>query len=132
VKQTHWKLKKYLVAIPVPFLDDRGRKLKRRQMQMWVRLVEQELTECFGGATPIASPGTNIIEGQILYEQGQTLILSACDNRREFLKKRDRIAALVERMGNDLNQHAVFVLAFPSDSFLIEIEKASPSETDKS
>jgi hypothetical protein len=31
-------------------------------------MAEMELTECFGGATPIPSSGTNIIEGKILYE----------------------------------------------------------------
>ena len=114
--------KKYLVAVPVPFLDRHGKKLNRRQMQKWVRLAEKELTECFGGATPIPSPGTNIIEGQIVYEEGQILVCSTCENRKEFLKQRDRIAAFVESMGNDLNQHSVFLLAFRSDSFLIEIE----------
>ena len=93
---------------------------------MWVKLAEQELTECFGGATPVPSPGTNILDGRIVYEEGQTLVCSACENRKEFLKKRDRIAAFVERMGSDLNQFAVFVLAFPSDSFLIEIETLEP------
>jgi hypothetical protein len=116
-------LKKYIVAIPVPFLDERGRKLKRRQMQRWVDLAQEELTDCFGGATPLPSPGTNIIDGKVLYEKGQILVCSACNNRSEFLEKRDRISAFVERMGADLKQDSVFVLAFPSDSFLIEIEK---------
>lgn len=120
--------KKYLVAIPVPFLDDRGRRLKKGRMEKWVKLAEKELTECFGGATPVPSPGTNILEGRIVYEQGQILVYSACDNRKEFLRKRERIAAFVEGMGSDLHQYAVFVLAFPSDSFLIEIEALN--ETD--
>jgi len=111
-----------MVAIPVPFLDRHGKELNKRQMQKWVRLAEKELTDCFGGATPIPSAGTNIIEGQIVYEEGQTLVCSACENRKEFLKQRNRIAAFVERMGNELDQHSVFVIAFPSDSFLIEIE----------
>jgi len=68
-------------------------------------------------------PGTNILDGQIVYERGQILVCSACENRKEFLKHRDRLAAFVEAMGNDLNQEAVFLLAFPSDSFLIEIER---------
>lgn len=92
-------LKKYIVAIPVPFLDEHGRKLKRSEMQTWVNRVQKELTECFGGATPIPSPGTNIIDGKILYEEGQILVCSACNNRSEFLEKRDRISAFIERMG---------------------------------
>jgi hypothetical protein len=92
-------------------------------MQRWVDLAQEELTDCFGGATPLPSPGTNIIDGKVLYEKGQILVCSACNNRSEFLEKRDRISAFVERMGADLKQDSVFVLAFPSDSFLIEIEK---------
>jgi len=42
-------------------------------------------------------------------------------SREEFLAHRDRIEAFVARMGEDLNQDAVFVLAFDSDSFLIEL-----------
>jgi hypothetical protein len=88
-------------------------------------MAEKELTECFGGATPIASWGTNIIDGKILYERGQIWVRSACDSRSEFLQKRDRIQAFVERRGRDLDQKFVFVLACPSDSFLIEIEMRS-------
>lgn len=92
-------------------------------MGKWIKLAEKELTECFGGATPVPSPGTNILDGRIVYEEGQTLVCSACENRKGFLEKRDRITVFVEKMGSDLTQFAVFVLAFPSDSFLIEIEK---------
>ena len=59
--------------------------------------------------------------GKILYEAGQVLVVSACDSREEFLARRDRIEAFVARMGEELNQDAVFVLAFDSDSFLIEL-----------
>ena len=115
-------VKKYLVAIPVPCLDRNGKKLIRGRIEKWVRMAEKELTECFGGATPIPSSGTNIIDGKILYEKGQMLVHSTCDSRREFLKDRNRLRAFVERMGRDLDQKFVFVLACPSDSFLIEIE----------
>lgn len=40
-----------------------------------------------------------------------------------FLANRDRIETFVTRMGEELNQDAVFVLAFDSDSFLIELEE---------
>jgi hypothetical protein len=118
-------LKKYLVAIPVPCLDRNGRKLIRSRIRKWVRMAEKELTECFGGATAIPSSGTNIIYGKILYESGQMLVHSTCGSRRDFLKKRDRIQAFVERMGRDLDQEFVFVLACPSDSFLVEVEMRS-------
>ncbi len=124
-------LKKYVVAIPVPWLDQDGRKLKRARVERWVRMAERELTECFGGATPVPSAGTNIVDGKILYEKGQILVHSACDNRSEFLEKRARIGAFVERMGRDLDQRLVFVLACPSDSFLIEIETENQAKHDE-
>ena len=115
--------KRYLVAVPVPFLDGRGRELSGSAVERWVTLAQQELTECFGGATAVPAPGTNIVGGKVLYEAGQTLVVSACDSREEFLARRDRIEAFVTRMGEELNQDAVFVLAFDSDSFLIELEE---------
>jgi hypothetical protein len=115
--------KRYLVAVPVPFLDKHGREVNGSEVQRWVALAQQELTECFGGATAVPAPGTNIVGGKILYEVGQTLVVSACDSREEFLANRDRIEAFVTRMGEELNQDAVFVLAFDSDSFLIELEE---------
>lgn len=72
----------------------------------------------------MAASGLNLGEGVLLYEKDQVLVVSACKNRREFLRRCDRIAAFVERMGEDLDQHSVFVLACPSDSFLIEIRRA--------
>jgi len=88
-------------------------------------MTELELADCFGGATPIPSSGTNIVGGKILYEKGQILVYSGCDSRNVFLKKRARIRAFVERMGRELDQNSVFVLACPSDSFLIEFETES-------
>ncbi len=115
--------KRYLVAIPVPFFDRRGRELSASGFSAGRRSRKQELTECFGGATAVPAPGTNIVGGKILYEAGQVLVVSACDSREQFLAHRDRIEALVTRMGEDLDQDAVFVLAFDSDSFLIELEE---------
>lgn len=115
--------KRYLVAVPVPFLDKHARELGEGNLQRWVTLAQQELTECFGGATAVPAPGTNIVGGKILYEAGQVLVVSACDSRDEFLANRDRIEAFVTRMGEELNQDAVFVLAFDSGSFLIELEE---------
>ncbi len=125
-------LKKYVVAIPIPWLDRNGRKIKRARINHWVRMAEQELTECFGGVTPIPSSGTNIVDGKILYEKGQMLVHSACDKRSSFLQKRARIQMFVERMGKDLDQWAVFVLAYPSDSFLLEIDTATEQNEDDS
>ena len=113
--------KAYLVAIPVPSLDISGSPLDRGEIDKWVKKALNELTECFGGAMPMAAPGTNMLEGQILYEKDQVVVVSACDSREEFLQKRSRIEAFAKEMRRDLRQHSVFVLACPSDSFLVEI-----------
>jgi hypothetical protein len=113
--------KRYLVAIPVPSLDINGTPLAEREIDEWVRKTLNELTECFGGAMPIAAPGTNVLDGRILYEKDQVVIVSACESRDEFLQRRNRIEAFAEDMRRELRQYAVFVLACPSDSFLVEI-----------
>ena len=55
-----------------------------------------------------------------LFEGGQVLVLSACGSRAAFVRKRRRIEAFAARMADALRQQAVFVPAFPSDSFLVE------------
>ncbi len=122
------RAKNYVVAIPIPFLDKGGKKLGRKLRQKWERKVQKELTECFGGALRYRSRGTFLLPDPVTgkirsyTEKGQVLIVSGCDDRDEFLAKRERLENLVVAMGKDLNQAAVFVLAFPSDSFLIEFE----------
>lgn len=113
--------KPYLVAIPIPSLDNHGHPLDQDEIDKWVAKTLWELTECFGGATPIPAPGTNILDGRIVYEKDQIIVVSGCDSREEFSRHRERIEAFAEAMGEDLRQFAVFVLAFQSDSFLVEI-----------
>lgn len=120
-KHARLTAKSYLVGIPVPYLDRNGQKLDRSLTATWTKKTLLELTECFGGATPLSAPATNRVGENILFEEGQTLVLSGCDDRDEYLLKRDRIQEFAERMGVALNQYSVFVLAFPSDSFLLEI-----------
>jgi hypothetical protein len=43
----------YLVAIPVPSLDHKGQPLDKKEIDEWTRRVLDELTACFGGATPM-------------------------------------------------------------------------------
>ncbi len=74
----------------------------------------------FGEAVPGWDPYP--LPGSEWQERGQILVMSGCDGREAFLAKRDRIGFFVGRMGKALRQYAVFVLAFPSDSFLIEME----------
>lgn len=51
-----------------------------------------------------------------LSEKGQILLRSACADRNAFLVHRDRLVYLVVRMGEDLDQADVFILAYDSDS----------------
>ena len=120
--------KRYLVAIPVPSLDIKGTPLKKGEIEKWVRRTLEELTACFGGATPVAAPGTNVLDGELLYEKDQVVVMSACDSRKDFLRYRKRIEAFAEEMRRDLRQYAVCVLACPSDSFLVE-STAGPEES---
>jgi hypothetical protein len=76
-----------------------------------------------------ARAGRERLEGQVLYEKGQILVLSACKSREDFIPHRERVAAFVERMGEALERDAVFVLAFPSDSLLIELPMPPSQET---
>jgi hypothetical protein len=117
---TRIREKKYVVAIPIPYVDREQKKLAVSQVEKWTRLALKELTECFEGATVFPALGTNILEGEIVFEEGQVLVKAACDDRDAFLARRDRIRAFAERMARALNQHSVFVLGCPSDSFLIE------------
>lgn len=119
--------KPYLVAIPIPSLDNRGAPLGRDEIEKWIKKTLEELTECFGGASPIAAPGTNMLDGQILYEQDQVIVVSACDSADEFRRHRSRIEAFAEVLGRALRQHSVCVLAVPSDSFLVEIHSRPES-----
>ena len=85
-------------------------------------MAQRELSDCFGGATRVPSPGDNIVGGMVLYEEGQTLVMSLCDDRDEYLAKRDRIQTFADRMAEALNQQRVLVIAAPSDSFMTEYE----------
>lgn len=117
----------FLVGRPIPSLDRDGKELGTSKVDQWRSKALFELTRCFGGAIPIPAPGANFVRDpetgarQFLYEEGQILVLAACKSREEFLAKRDRIHAFVDRMAVDLDPESVFVLAYPSDSFVIEI-----------
>lgn len=88
--------------------------------------MEAVLTECFGGFTPATAPALNRVQTSggrwiTLSEKGQILLRSACADRDAFLAHRDRLVDLVVRMGEDLDQADVFILAYDSDSLLIEV-----------
>src|SRR5262245_11600365 len=84
------------------------------------------LTECFGGFTPANAPAMNRVQAagggwMVLIETGQVVLRSACSDRDAFLSHRDRLLDLVVSMGEDLDQADVFILAYASDSLLIEV-----------
>ena len=127
--------KKLLVAVPIPCLDRNAHALGTAEMESWKRKALTVLTDCFGGATAIPAPGVNLLTDpetghtKVLYEEKQTLVLSACESRDEFLEKRARIAEFAGRMGKALNQDSVFVLSFSSESCLIEIEYSGKGQS---
>ena len=122
---------KYLIEIPIPYVDKHGVTLSRTKRSKWRRQLGELLTECFGGFTPGEAPALNRVQTAdgkwiTLAEKGQVVLRSACPNRAAFLRHRDRLVDFVVRMGEDLNQADVFILAYRSDSLLIEV--AEPIE----
>ena len=116
-----WKLAElpFLVGIPVPCLDNKGKRIPETLMQEWVGKAVVELTVCFGGATPLRAPSRNVVGGRVLHEKDQMLVLSGCPSPKDFLRQRSRITAFAKQMGEAMSQYAVFVLAFASHSFLV-------------
>ena len=108
-----------MVGIPIPSQDRAGRPLGKELVEDWTTRAQLLLTECFGGATPIPAPARNKVGERVIFEEGQVLVLSACRNREAFRAKEARIARFAQEMKEALDQYAVIVLAFPSDSFLI-------------
>lgn len=122
---------KYLIEIPIPYVDKQGRKLGERRRLDWRRKLEALLTECFGGFTPGKAPALNRVQRAdgrwlTLSEKGQVVLRSACADRGAFLEHRDRLVHFIVQMGEDLNQADVFILAYPSDSLLIEVLERVP------
>ena len=119
---------KYLIEIPIPYVDRDGGKLSEFKRRHWRGKLEVLLTDCFGGFTPGKAPAMNRVRTKdggwrTLTEKGQVVLRSACKNRAEFLRHRARLVDVVVKMGEDLNQADVFILAYPSDGLLIEVHK---------
>src|SRR5260370_53961 len=53
---------RYLVEIPIPYVDRTGRALDRRKRLRWQRRIQAVLTECFGGFTPAKAPAMNRVQ----------------------------------------------------------------------
>src|SRR6266699_1714655 len=117
---------RYLVEIPIPYVDRRGRALDRQKRLRWQRRSGEALTECFGGFTPAKAPAMNRVQAagggwMVLTEKGQVVLRSACADRDAFLSNRDRLVDLIVCMGEDLDQADVFILTYDSDSLVIEV-----------
>lgn len=85
------------------------------------------MTKLFGGTTAVPAPGTNILDGEVLYEEGQTLITSCCRNREEYDKYKAQITDLAVNMGSALRQAYVIVLGWEADTEILECVPAQPS-----
>lgn len=122
---------KYLIEIPIPYVDKVGRKLDERKRSDWRRKLGLVLTECFGGFTPGKAPALNRVQRSdgswlTLSEKGQVVLRSACADQAAFLEHRERLVEFLVEMGEDLNQADVFIVAYPSDSLLIEVLERLP------
>jgi hypothetical protein len=56
-----------------------------------------------------------------LTEKDQVVLRSACTDRQAFLAHRERLVDLIVRTGEDFDQADVLILAYDSDSLLIEV-----------
>jgi len=113
--------KRYLVALPVSSLDREGRPLPEGRVREWSERAQKEMTRLFGGATVLAAPGSSaVVDGAT--ERGQALVISVCDDRESFLRRRADVHRLAEDVKAGLDQETALVLGFASDSFLIEDE----------
>lgn len=113
--------KRYLVALPIASLDREGRALPDDRVREWADRAQKEMTRLFGGATLLAAPGSStVVDGAT--ERGQALVISVCDDRESFLRRRGDVHRLAEEVKEGLNQETALVLGFASDSFLVEDE----------
>ena len=110
---------RFTVAIPIPSQDRAGQPLGKEKIEDWTLRCVEILTNCFGGATPLPCPSRNRVGDTIIVEKGQMLVMSACRSREEFRASEVRIVKFAREMKEALNQYAVIVLAFPSDTFLV-------------
>ena len=117
---------RYLVEVPIPYVDRHGHALGRGKRLRWQRKLEAALTRFFGGFTPAKAPAMNRVKTAsgdwlTLTEKGQVVLRSACPDRDAFMAHREQLVDLVVRMGDELDQADVFILAYDSDSLRIEV-----------
>lgn len=112
----------YLVAVVMPSLGrKKNQTLKKKKRQEAIEITLKELERLFGGATTMESQGvTRMIDGTILVDHNQTLVLTGT-TRKEFLSRKAAVEKVAVEVGKMLNQEAVAVLAYDSDSFIVEL-----------
>lgn len=115
----------HLVAVVIPSLGrTKTVKLSRDRRNEAIKMVLKEFEKMFGGATPMRVPPggiTRMLNGEVLLDPGQTLVVSGT-TRRPFLKRKNDIRRVAKKVGVMLDQEAVAALAFPSDSFIVLLE----------
>jgi hypothetical protein len=118
-RMPRFTMKGFVVGLPIASLDREQRPLPRAVVEQWTARAQQELTECFGGATVLPAPGASAASGDEP-EPGQVMVVAGCDSRAHFLAQRLRLQAFAVRLKEALGQETVLVLAFESESFLVE------------
>jgi hypothetical protein len=112
----------YLVAFVIPSLGrKKNQTLKKEKRQEAIEITLKELEGLFGGATTMESRGvTRMLDGTVLVDHEQTLVLTGT-TRKEFLSKKAAIEKVAVEVGKMLDQEAVAVLAYDSDSYIVEL-----------
>ena len=110
----------FTVVIPIPYRDKAGRSLAPALRELWEVKAVSLLTDCFGGATPIDSPGYyRMAGGLVSLEVGQRAVISV-STRARFKEHRAAIESFAGELMDALDQEAVCVMAFPGgESFLL-------------
>lgn len=113
----------YLVIIPIADLDRKGKKLVASKRALWIKRAHDEIRECFGGSLEFPAPGTNVLDGKVLWEKGQTIMLGLCLDQPAFEDKKARLKSFAVKMGSALDQDSVLLFGFPADAAIIEIPR---------
>jgi hypothetical protein len=106
---------RYLVAVPLPRLDRRGRRIgKVRQERARDRLM-RAFGRWFGGATAMPCAGTwqPLDDRTIMVDKGQIVVVSMT-TKRQFRRRRPALARLVGALADELDQEAMAVISFPT------------------
>lgn len=120
----------YVVAIPIPRLNWRGRKLPVSLVRLWKENTLRFFGECFGGAIATRSAGPyRHQDGTVVFDRGQWVVQAGCSSRGRYLRHRRQIEEFAEELGRALDQESMFVLAYPRGDSVILFLKEDSKET---